>query len=71
LIGSSKVSAPTLVLWGESEKLLPYEAVQYFRAYLLHHARLEVVKGFGHLPQLERPAEVVERLIRFADEAQL
>jgi pimeloyl-ACP methyl ester carboxylesterase len=67
----SKVNAPILVLWGESEKLLPFDAIDYFRAYLPAHARIEVVKGFGHLPQLERPSEVLEWLNRFADEAQL
>jgi hypothetical protein len=29
------------------------------------------VKGFGHVPQMERPREVVARLTRFADEARL
>ena len=68
-LGALKV--PTLVLWGASEKLLPFEGVEYFRAHLPKHARIEIVEGFGHVPQIERPRELVERLNAFADEAQL
>ncbi|MFZ5467962.1 MAG: alpha/beta fold hydrolase [Myxococcota bacterium] len=61
------IQAPTLLLWGKSEKLLPFEGVDYFRAHLPAHARIEVVEGFGHVPQMERPAQLVEHLVRFAD----
>ncbi len=65
------LKTPTLLLWGESEKLLPYESVEYFRRHLPAVETVEVVKGFGHVPQLERPVEVVKRLTRFADESAL
>jgi pimeloyl-ACP methyl ester carboxylesterase len=58
---------PTLLLWGASEKLLPYESIDYFRQHLPKHAQVEVVKGFGHIPQMEKPVELVKRLIGFAD----
>lgn len=58
--------APTLLLWGESEKLLPREQLDWYRAHLPRGARIEVVKGFGHVPQVERPRELVERLREFA-----
>jgi pimeloyl-ACP methyl ester carboxylesterase len=66
-----RIAAPTLLLWGKSEKLLPFESVQYFREHLPAQAKIEIVEGFGHVPQLERPGELVRRLIRFADETQL
>ena len=62
---------PTMVIWGRSEKLLPYEGIDYFRAHLPASAQVHEVPGFGHIPQMERPAEVVQRLIRFADDAHL
>jgi pimeloyl-ACP methyl ester carboxylesterase len=63
------LTMPTLLIWGGSEKLLPYECVDYFRAHLLPHARIEVVEGFGHVPQVEAPKELVGRLLRFCAEA--
>jgi len=60
---------PTLLIWGESEKVLPYEGLDYFRAHLPAHSRIEVVPGFGHMPQMERPEALVALLARFADGA--
>jgi pimeloyl-ACP methyl ester carboxylesterase len=62
---------PILLLWGESDRLLPADGYEYFRAHLPRHAQVELVKGFGHVPQVERPIQVTRRLIRFADEAGL
>ncbi len=59
---------PVLLLWGASEKLLPYEGVDYFRAHLPPHARVEVFPECGHVPQVEAPEALVARLCRFADE---
>ncbi len=60
--------APTLLLWGASEKLLPREQLDWYRAHLPPGARIEVVPGFGHVPQMERPRELVARLRSFAEE---
>lgn len=61
------IKQPVLLLWGQSEKLLPFEGVDYFRAHLPAHAEIHIVKRFGHVPQVERPGEVVKHLVRFAD----
>lgn len=61
-----KLIMPTLLVWGQSEKLLPYESLAYFREYLPKHAEIHEVRGFGHIPQMERPAELVELLLGFA-----
>lgn len=58
---------PVLLLWGKSEKLLPYEGLDYFRAHLPRHAEVHEVAGFGHIPQMEQPKELVRRLVAFAD----
>jgi pimeloyl-ACP methyl ester carboxylesterase len=57
---------PTLLIWGEREKLLPYEALDYFRAHLPPHAEVHEVRGFGHMPQMEHPREFVQRVTDFA-----
>jgi len=67
----SALEMPVLVLWGQSDRLLPADGLDYFRTHLPRHARVELVEGFGHVPQVERPIQVARRLIRFADEAGL
>lgn len=65
------LTMPVLLLWGGSERLLPAETLDYYRAHLPPHAEVHVVEGFGHIPQVERPDELVSHLIRFADSAGL
>lgn len=60
---------PILLLWGRSERLLPVEALAYFRRHLPPHAVIEEPIGFGHSPQLERPSQVAARIVAFAREA--
>jgi pimeloyl-ACP methyl ester carboxylesterase len=63
----SKLTMPVLLLWGASEKFLPFEGIEYFKKHMPPHAQIEVVEGFGHVPQFERPKEVFERIIAFAE----
>jgi pimeloyl-ACP methyl ester carboxylesterase len=65
VLGGLKV--PVLLLWGESDKLLPAESLDYFRAHLPPHSEIHLVPGFGHVPQVEQPGELVSHLVRFAD----
>jgi pimeloyl-ACP methyl ester carboxylesterase len=65
------LTMPTLLLWGRSEKLLPYEGVDYFRTNLPRTAEIHEVPGFGHIPQMEQPGEVVARLLKFANKHHL
>jgi len=67
----ARVDVPTLLLWGGSEKLLPAEMLAYYRAHLPTSARIEVVEAVGHVPQMERPREMVRRLGDFAEEVGL
>ncbi|MGO9832013.1 MAG: alpha/beta fold hydrolase [Myxococcaceae bacterium] len=67
----ARVEVPTLLLWGGSEKLLPPEMLAYYRQHLPPSARIEVVKAVGHVPQMERPREMVRRLADFAEDAGL
>jgi pimeloyl-ACP methyl ester carboxylesterase len=60
---------PVLLLWGRSERLLPAEALAYFREHLPKSAVIEEPHGFGHSPQLEHPKRVAERIVAFAREA--
>jgi pimeloyl-ACP methyl ester carboxylesterase len=63
------ITPPLLVLWGRSERVLPYEGVEFFRRHLPASAQLEEMEGFGHCPHLERPAQLCDRIDRFIPDA--
>jgi pimeloyl-ACP methyl ester carboxylesterase len=52
-----RVKAPTLVIWGAEDHYVDPAYGEAFRA-LIAGAQLRVVEGAGHMPQLERTAEV-------------
>jgi pimeloyl-ACP methyl ester carboxylesterase len=62
----AKLTMPTLLIWGQREKLLPYEGLQYFRANLPKSAEVREVEGFGHMPQMEHPERFVDEVTSFA-----
>jgi pimeloyl-ACP methyl ester carboxylesterase len=60
---------PILLLWGQSERLLPRSSLAYFRHHLPRHAVIEEPVGFGHCPHLDDAARLAERLVEFAASA--
>ncbi|UIP06380.1 alpha/beta hydrolase [Erythrobacter sp. SDW2] len=48
----AKVQVPTLVMWGEEDALIPYEAANWYMQYL-PQGTLANYRGVGHLPQEE------------------
>lgn len=60
------LAMPILLLWGQSERLLPPSSLAYFRRHLPGHAVIEEPEGFGHCPHLEDPARLAARLVAFA-----
>jgi pimeloyl-ACP methyl ester carboxylesterase len=59
-----RIEAPTLLLWGEADHMIPYSnAADYLRA--LPNARLVSFPDLGHVPQEESPDESVQPLERF------
>jgi pimeloyl-ACP methyl ester carboxylesterase len=57
-----RIAAPTLLVWGEEDRLVPRVYAQEF-ARRLRSTRLEVVKAAGHAPHLEQ-ADTVARLVQ-------
>jgi pimeloyl-ACP methyl ester carboxylesterase len=49
-----RITAPTLLLWGEHDRLVPRAYAKEF-AGRIADTRLEVVAGAGHAPHLEQP----------------
>lgn len=59
-----RVEAPTLVVWGERDRVLPL--AQGRRAVArLGDGALALIPACGHLPQVERPEQVAHRLASF------
>ncbi|MCA2999757.1 MAG: alpha/beta fold hydrolase, partial [Rhodocyclaceae bacterium] len=57
-----KINAPTLLLWGEQDALIPIANAQdYLRA--LPTAKLVTLLGVGHVPQDEAPAMSLAPLV--------
>lgn len=68
----SSLRVPTLLLWGGQEKLLPKSAPDFFRRnFPPGVGHVEVVEGYGHLPQLEAPRDLIARVVKFATEQRL
>jgi pimeloyl-ACP methyl ester carboxylesterase len=59
-----KIEAPTLILWGERDRLLPPALGERF-ARDIPGARLVVLEGLGHMPQEEDPGRTLAQVRRF------
>ena len=59
-----RVKAPTLVIWGAEDRLVPPVYAEEF-ARQITGAKIESVKGTGHAPHLEQPASLAEMVRDF------
>ena len=57
-----RVQIPTLVVWGENDRIIPISAGERI-ADAMPNARLEVIAGAGHLPHIEMPKQVTPLLL--------
>ncbi len=62
-----RVQLPTLIVWGDSDKVIPSEYGPAFQK-LIPGSRLEIVPRCGHLPHVEKASEFVALLTRFLQE---
>jgi pimeloyl-ACP methyl ester carboxylesterase len=62
----SKLTVPTLVLWGDRDRIVPVRHAQAAVARLVQ-GRLEVLQDCGHMPQVEQPNRVVDILGDFLE----
>ena len=59
------IHVPVLILWGAQDRLLPLRSVADFVR--IAGARVEMLQGCGHIPQLEKPAQARRAVARFID----
>jgi pimeloyl-ACP methyl ester carboxylesterase len=61
-----QITAPTLLVWGEHDSVVPLSVMERFAA-LVPKAEPVVMKEVGHVPQMEAPKQVASDYLRFRD----
>lgn len=63
----SRLTIPTLLIWGEQDRVLP---VHHAKAAIsrLPQGRLEILSDCGHIPQIEQPERLEAALSKFFNE---
>lgn len=64
----SKIAAPTLLVWGAQDKLVPVEVGEAVRQ-VLPGARLEVISGAGHVIMWDQPEQFNQLVLDFLQPA--
>jgi pimeloyl-ACP methyl ester carboxylesterase len=59
-----RIAAPTLLLWGESDRLVPPIYAGEF-AKLIKNTKTETIKAAGHLPMYEQPEAFIQAVRGF------
>jgi pimeloyl-ACP methyl ester carboxylesterase len=62
-----RLSTPTALLWGTSDKLVPFDPYATKWNELIPHAQLTPIAEAGHLPNLEQPAATAQAMTTFFD----
>jgi pimeloyl-ACP methyl ester carboxylesterase len=60
----TSVKAPTRMIWGDKDKIVPVATAKRFQA-ALPNATLEVIEDCGHCVELERPEELARLVMPF------
>ncbi len=63
------VNCPTLVIWGENDRLIPAVYGTTFHE-LIPGSRLVMLTGTGHMPMIEQPAAWAQHIGNFLQEGQ-
>ena len=60
-----QLAMPILLIWGQSESLLPRHCLDWFRTHLPRQTYIEQPFGYGHSPHLEAADDLSARLLHF------
>jgi pimeloyl-ACP methyl ester carboxylesterase len=59
------IKAPTLLLWGEQDRIMPRAYADAFAKGISGKAEIKLIAGAGHLAELDKPAEVAQAILAF------
>lgn len=60
----ARYQGPALLIWGEEDRMVPVEHARAYQAGL-QEAKLTMLAGCGHSPQIEKPSETAQMLRAF------
>jgi pimeloyl-ACP methyl ester carboxylesterase len=66
-IDLDRVRCPVLLLWGERDRIVPFESWGRPVADALPHAELRILEGLSHLPMVDDPALVADAVVAFTE----
>ena len=61
------IKAPTLLLWGEQDKIMPRTYAEAFAKGIAGATTTRIVAGAGHLAELDKPVEVAREILGFLE----
>jgi abhydrolase domain-containing protein 6 len=59
------IKAPTLLLWGEEDRIMPRAYAEMFAREISGDTVTRIITGAGHLAELDKPAEVAAEILQF------
>jgi pimeloyl-ACP methyl ester carboxylesterase len=57
------IAAPTLLLWGEQDRIMPKSYADKFAKAIAGKSEIRVISGAGHLAELDRPDAVAQEIL--------
>jgi len=63
-----KIKAPTLIIWGAEDALIPLEAGRKMNS-VIKNSKLVTIEKCGHVPEEEMPERVLDEITRFVEES--
>jgi len=57
------IAAPTLLVWGSEDKLMPRSYAEKFAAGIKGETKIAVIAGAGHLAELDKPDETAAAIL--------
>ena len=60
-----ELDMPTLVVWGQADRILPDAHREFFRTHLPGHAQMMEPARLGHSPYLESPGALTRHIVEF------
>ena len=57
------IAAPTLLLWGEGDRIMPRSYADKFVKGIAGQSEIRVIPGAGHLAELDKPMETAQAIV--------
>src|SRR5215468_10942176 len=61
------ITAPTLIIWGEADAIMPRSYATRFAAAMKQKPKAVSIPGAGHLAELDRPDKVATAILEWAN----